>query len=184
MLGKIKHITAHLPHIGLRKLKSVLAIFVGFWAWQLVRVFVPALELHPIYIYIYGVIEMRESSEKTVDFGKLRLKTTFTALGMGLPLLILSVYLQSLVTAPWASIAIEMAVILVGTLAVLCVAEVVGCRNFCGLAAAIFIILIISHSDGEPIAYSVLRAVQTLMGVFIAWLINVKLFPYHGKTAK
>ena len=184
MREKLRALTHHLPHIGMRKMKSVLAVFIGFWIWQLIRLAVPALELHPIYIYIYGIIEMRDSSEKTVDFGKLRIKTTFTALGIGLPLLLLSVYLQSLIVPTWADVAVELTIILVGTLLVLIVAELVGCRTFCGLAAAIFVILIVAHSDGEPWAYSILRAAQTLIGVFIAWLINVKIFPYPGPDAK
>ena len=169
------------PHIGLRKLKSLLAVFVGFWIWQLIRLVVPGLELHPIYIYIYGIIEIRDTSEKTVDFGKLRIKCTFTALGLGLPLLFLNNYLQSLVTPVWADVAVELGIILLGILLVLIVAEKVGCRVFCGLAAAIFVILIVSQSDGEPWTYSLLRAAQTLIGVFIAWLINVKAFPYAGE---
>lgn len=169
-----------LPHIGMRKVKSLLAVFAGFWIWQLIRLAVPGLELHPIYIYIYGIIEIRDSSEKTLDFGKLRIKCTFTALGLGLPLLFLNTYLQSIIPLAWADIAVELAIILLGTLLVLVVAEKVGCRVFCGLAAAIFVILIVSQSDGEPWTYSLLRAAQTLIGVFIAWLINVKLFPYAG----
>lgn len=117
----MRSIISHLPHIGKRKMKSVLAVFIGFCVWQLIRLFVPGLEVHPIYIYIYGIIEMRDSSEKTVNFGKLRIKATFTALCVGLPFLLLSVYLQSF-----------------------------------------------------------LRSVQTIIGVFVAWLINVKLFPYSG----
>ena len=54
----------HLPHIGMRKVKSVLAIFAGFCLWQLLRLVIPGLETHPILIYIYGMIEIRETSEK------------------------------------------------------------------------------------------------------------------------
>lgn len=176
-----KTLLSRLPHIGLRKLKSVMAVFVGFWLWQLIRVFVPRLEVHPIYIYIYGIIEMRETSDKTVNLGTLRIKATFTALGIGLPLLFLNVFLKSLTQIDWLKIAIELGVILVGVMIVLCVAEVVGCRNFCGLAASIMVILLVSRSDNEPLSYSLLRSIQTLMGVFIAWLINVKLFPYPGR---
>lgn len=168
-------------HIGMRKWKSVLAVFVGFWVWQLIRVFVPGLEVHPIYIYIYGVIEIRETSEKTVSFGLLRIKSTFAALGVGLPMIFLSSLLLSLTDASWVRLIIEMAVILIGTLLVLMVAEWIGCKTFCGLAAAIFIILVVFHTDSEPLTYSLLRAAQTILGVFIAWLINVKLLPYHGR---
>lgn len=170
----------HLLHIGLRKLKSVFAVFVGFWVWQLIRLFVPGLEVHPIYIYIYGVLEMRETSEKTVDMGKTRLKATFTALGIGLPLLFLTEFIKSFVDPQWLLVGIDLTVILLGTLLVLCVAEWVGCKGLCGLSAAIFIILLVAHSDGEPVTYSILRCAQTIIGIFIAWLINVKLFPYPG----
>lgn len=171
-------------HIGMRKWKSVLAVFVGFWVWQLIRMFVPGLEVHPIYIYIYGVIEIRETSEKTVSFGLLRIKSTFAALGVGLPMIFLSSLLLSLTDASWVRLIIEMAVILIGTLLVLMVAEWIGCKTFCGLAAAIFIILVVFHTDSEPLTYSLLRAAQTILGVFIAWLINVKLLPYHGRKEK
>lgn len=169
-----------LLHIGLRKMKSVLAIFVGFWVWQLIRLFAPELELHPIYIYIYGVLEMRETSEKTVNMGKARLKATFSALGVGLPLLLVTNFLKSLAQPLWLQVGIEVTMILLGTLIVLCVAELVGCKALCGLAAAIFIILVVAHSDGEPLTYSVLRSAQTIIGILIAWLINVKLFPFPG----
>lgn len=171
-------------HIGMRKWKSVLAVFVGFWVWQLIRLLVPGLEVHPIYMYIYGVIEMRETSEKTVSFGLLRIKSTFAAIGVGLPMIFLSSLLLPLSEAAWVRLIIEMAAILIGTLLVLIVAEWIGCKSFCGLAAAIFIILVVLHTDGEPLTYSLLRAAQTVLGVFIAWVINVKLLPYPGRKAQ
>lgn len=177
-MDTMSNLSKYLPHVGLRKLKSVLAVFIGFWVWQLIRLVVPELELHPIYIYIYGIVEMRDSSDKTVNFGKRRIKATFVALGIGLPLLLLNSYLNSIVLVEWVNIAIDLGIILIGVLLVLCVAEWTGCINFCGLAAAILVILLVAHSESEPLHYSLLRSVQTIIGVFIAWLINVKLFPY------
>ncbi len=168
-------------HVGMRKLKSVLAVFIGFCIWQVIRLVVPGLEIHPIYIYIYGIIEMRETSEKTIDFGKRRIKATFTALLIGLPTLLLSVYLQSLASVEAVRIGIELVMILVGILVVLCIAEMVGCKNFCGLAAAILVILLVSHTDEEPMVYALLRSSQTVIGVAVAWLINVKWFPFYGE---
>lgn len=179
----IKERLTHLPHIGLRKIKSVLAIFVGFWVWQLIRLLVPELEVHPIFIYIYGLMETRETSEKTVSFGKLRIKSTVVSLLVGLPVLLLRDVLCMQTQVEWVLIAIDLSCLLAGTLIVLCVAEVVGCKSFCGLAAAILIILLISHSINEPFHYAILRSGQTVIGVLVAWLINVKLFPYHGKKA-
>ena len=177
-----EHLKPHFPHVGLRKIKSLLAIFLGFWVWQAVRLIFPALEVHPIYIYIYGLIEIRDSSEKTKKLGKSRIKSTFTAIGTGLPFLALSELLRSFAPQGWMHIAIELVLLLLGTLITLLIAEKVGCDAFCGLAAAIFIIFMVSHGNDERYIYSVLRALQTILGVFIAWLINVKWFPYPGKA--
>lgn len=185
---KIKQTTAaigeHMPHVGMRKLKSLLAVFIGFWLWQLVRVFLPGLEVHPIFIYIYGIIEIRDSSEKTVDLGGKRIKATFVAIAMGMPVLAISEWLKGYWDAQWVHTAIEVALLLAGILLTLLVAEKVGCKTFCGLAAAIFVILVISHGDEERYIYALFRAFQTITGVFIAWLVNVKWFPYPRPPKK
>ena len=180
-----KNFKSLLPHIGLRKAKSLLAVFLGFWLWQIVRIFFPSLEVHPIYIYIYGLIEIRDSSEKTKNLGMARIKSTFTAISTGLPFLALMKWLTGLVSTNWAAIGIELALVLLGVLLTLIIAEKVGCNAFCGLAAAIFIIFMVSQNDNDELyIYSVLRAFQTILGVFVAWLINVKWFPYNANTKK
>ena len=174
----------HHLHIGMRKIKSILAVFLGFCIWQGIRVFFPDLEVHPIFIYIYGLLEIRESSEKTVDMGLLRIKATLVAILIGIPLLVLSLFLQSLTSLETLKLVIDISIILVGVLLVLCVAEYFKCRTFCGLAAAIFIILVAIHSDDQPLTYALLRVLQTVIGVFIAWLLNTKIFPYPEKSKK
>lgn len=173
----------HLPHlhIGLRTAKSLLAIFVGFWIWQLVRCFFPDLEVHPIYIYIYGLIEIRDSSEKTMDFSARRIKATIVAICVGLPMMALVEYFQSLTHTEWIHIGIELGCLLFGSLLALLLAQIVGCKTFCGLAAAYLIVLMVSHAGDGRYLYAVLRAFQTVAGVFVAWLINVKLFPYPSR---
>ncbi len=158
----------------------MLAIFVGFWVWQLIRLFAPGLEVHPVYIYLYGMLEIRETSEKTMDMGKNRMKITVLSLGAGILILLLTNFVKSFVSPKWMLTGIELTAILLGTLVVFCIAEMAGCKNLCGLAAVYFIVLMVGHSDGEPFTYSILRCSQTAIGIFIAWLINVKLFPYHG----
>ncbi len=170
-----------LPHIGLRKMKSLLAIFVGFWLWQIIRIFFPGLEVHPLYIYFYGVLEIRDSSEKTLDLSKARLKATFVGIITGLPLIALCEFLKSLAPAQWYQIGVELCLLMLGVLIALIIAEKIGCKTFCGVAAIIFALLLISHQNNERYIYSILRAIQTILGVGVAWLINVKLFPYPCK---
>ncbi|MBQ1988730.1 MAG: hypothetical protein II234_02345 [Clostridia bacterium] len=171
-----------MPHIGMRKFKSILSVFIGLLVWQGIRFFFPGLEVHPIYIYIYGMIEIRDSSEKTVDFGKKRIKATFIALGIGLPILFLNSYLQSLISNALLSVVVEVAILLIGILIAITLAELAQCKTFCGIAAVIFIILFVAHSEDGSLTYSILRAFQTILGVFIAWIVNVKLFPYPNKS--
>lgn len=180
MLTKIKKFLSHI-HIGMRKWKSLLAIFISFWAWQLIRLVFPDLEVHPIYMYIYGLIEIRDTSEKTVDFGSRRLKATLSAFLVGLPLLALVDVAKGFVSAEWAFVAIDLLFVMIGVLIVFAVAQKMGCKTFCGIAAIIYIILLVSHSDDGRYIYCLLRAFQTVLAVGIAWLLNVKLFPYHGK---
>lgn len=169
------------PHIGMRKLKSILAIFVGFCLWQMLRLFLPELEVHPIFIYIYGMIEIRETSEKTRDYGRMRIMATFTAIAVGLPVMLATDLVKPLLREQWMHILMEIGVLLSGALLVLCVAEWVKCRVYCGLAAAIYMILMISHFESSMYLYSIMRAFQTIIGVSIAWFINVKLLPYPPK---
>lgn len=169
------------PHIGMRKIKSILAIFVGFCLWQTLRLFLPELEVHPIFIYIYGMIEIRETSEKTKDYGRMRIMATFTAILIGLPIMLLTDWVSPVLAEPWARTWMEITVLILGALIVLCVAEMVKCRVYCGLAAAIYMILMISHFESSMYLYSIMRAFQTIIGVTIAWIINVKLLPYPPK---
>lgn len=177
--ANMKKITSD-THIGMRKWKSILAIFISFWVWQLIRLIFPDLEVHPIYMYIYSLIEIRDSSEKTVDFSGRRIKANICAFLVGLPLLALMDLAKTSVPEGWAYTAIELLFILVGTIITITVAQKIGCKNFCGIAAIIYIILLVSHCDDGRYIYCLLRAAQTVLAVFIAWLLNVKLFPYPG----
>ena len=73
---------------------------------------------------------------------------------------------------------VEASILLAGSLLVLCAAELLGCHAFCGLATAIYIVLIVSHFESSMYLYSFMRAIQTILAVLIAWFINVKLLPY------
>ncbi len=170
-----------LPHIGFRKVKGLIAIVLSFLLWQLVRLFFDGLEVHPIFMYLYGFLEIRDTSEKTVNFGKRRIKAMFIAMVVSLPLIALSEHINSFVTNNIATISIDLAILLFGVLVALLIAEKAKCENFCGIAAIIVIIMMVSHSDGDRYLYAVLRAFQTVGGVFIAWLLNVVLFPYPKK---
>ncbi len=161
-----------MPHIGMRKLKSIMAVAVAFVIWQIIRLFVPGLEEHPIFAYIYAIIELRDTLEKTKTFGKLRIKATIVGLVIGLLFVALSVRLCALTTASWQRVFIDFVLVLIATIISLTTAELVKCENFCGIAAIITVICMLSDSDTDRYLYATMRVFQTLLGVFSAFVIN------------
>ena len=112
-----------------------------------------------------------------------RIKATLTALAVGLPMLLLRIYAHSHIESLGLVTFIDLLMILFGVLVTMAVGQKVGCGALTGLASVIYIILLISHANDERYLYAVLRASQTVIGVFVAWILNVWLFPYPGKDA-
>ena len=157
----------------MRKIKSLIALTLSFGIWQLIRIFLPMLYIHPIFAYVYSVIEIRETVEKTKQFGKLRIRATIVGLLVGLAFITVSVFLKSKIEADiWRALA-EFIVVLCATLFSLVVAENIKCENFCGIAAIITIICMVGNRDESAYFYAIMRVVQTLLGVFSATFINV-----------
>ena len=167
-------------HIGMRKMKSLIALSITFVIWQLIRVFLPMLEVHPVFAYAYSVIEIRETPDKTKKFGQLRIKATFIGLIVGLVFMALSVFVASKINSEMWRILTELLFILLATLISLLIAENAECENFCALAAIIPIICMVAHNEQDIYLYAIMRGVQTLIGVFTAMFINV----FINKNAK
>jgi len=168
-------------HVGMRKVKSLIAIIIGFCIWQVIRLFFPDLEVHPFYIYLYSFLEVRDSSEKTKTLGMQRIRATFVGMALGLPMLFLRIWLHSALESEGLLVLLDLVMILAGVLAALQIAPYFRCGTMTGIAAVVYIILLIYHADDGRYLYALLRASQTLIGVFVAWLVNVRLFPYNGK---
>ncbi len=160
-------------HIGMRKIKSLLAVILSFCIWQLLRAFAPMLEPHPIFAYIYSIIEMRESPDKTKNYGKLRIKATVVGLAVGLVFVAVSCFAACRIEAAMARTFVEFLFILVAVLCSLCIAEAVQCKDFCGIASVVTAICMVSYNETNIYTYAIMRVIQTLIGVFSAMLVNV-----------
>jgi len=170
-----------LPGIGMRKVKSLIAIALAFVLWQVVRIWFPQVEVHPLYGYIYAIIEMRDSVEKTRKFGTRRIKATLLGLTMGLCVLPLSVRYGTYAGEGIGFMLTDLAIILVGVLATIWIAELLRCENFCGIASVIFVICLVRdrNSNINIYLYAILRVFQTMLGVFSAWMVNSLIAPRH-----
>lgn len=172
-----------LPGFGMRKIKSLLAVALSFAVWQVVRIWFPQFDVHPLFGYLYAVIEMRESLEKTKLFGKRRIKATLLGLAVGMSALPLTIAYGTYAGEGLRFLLVDMTVILLGILITLWLAELLRCENFCGIAAIIFIICLVRDKDSNVniYLYAVLRVFQTLLGVFSAWTVNALICP-HSET--
>ena len=79
--------------------------------------------MHLIYIYIYGLIEIRDTSEKTVELGSRRIKATVTGMAIALPVIALMEFLMTLADFPWYKIGLELILLLAGILLTLLIAD-------------------------------------------------------------
>ena len=136
-------------HIGMRQAKSLLAILLGFFIWQGIRLFFPDLEIHPVFIYIYGFLEVRDTSEKTKTLGLQRIKATLVAIIVGLPMLLLRVRFHSSIADLNLVTVLDLVLILLGSLITLQLGQKFRCGTMTGLASVIFIILLIYHADDQ-----------------------------------
>ena len=172
-----------LPGIGMRKVKSLLAVALAFAVWQVVRIWFPQFHVHPLFGYIYAIIEMRDSTEKTRQFGALRIKATFVGLGVGLSALPVSEAYGAYAGPGFGFALTGLAIILAGVLATLWLAELLRCESFCGVAAMIFVICLVRDrsTDVNIYLYAILRVFQTLLGVFSAWVVNTLICPRHER---
>ena len=167
-------------HIGMRKVKSLIAILIGFCVWQGIRLIFPELEVHPLYIYVYSFLEVRDTSEKTKTYGIQRIRATLIGIVLGLPMLLLRIWLHSVLKSETVLVLLDLSMVLTGVLAALQIAPHFRCGAMTGIAAVVYIILLIYHADDGRYLYALLRASQTLIGVFVAWVVNVRMFPYNG----
>ena len=178
----------NVPKIGMRKIKSLISVVVAFLIWQIFRIPMPQMSAHPLFGYAYAIIEMRDSIEKTKTFGKIRIKATLIGLFFGILFMPLSVYVSKVFENAQTAIFVDLLIVLVGVVASLTFAEVLGCESFCGVAAVIFVICIIRdrNTDTDIYLYAIMRVVQTIIGIFSAWLVNkfVYRYPRGGKKMK
>ena len=159
--------------IGMRKIKSVISLVVAFFIWQLIRFIMPGLEPHPIFAYIYSVMEIRATTDETKKFGKLRIKATFIGLITAIFFIAISALTIAKIEASMWRLLAEVLVILIATLISLIFAEKAKCESFCGVAAMITIMCLVSHGEEDIYLHAIMRVCQTLIGVFSALIVNI-----------
>ncbi len=165
----MKHKLQHF--FGMRKVKSLIALAICFVIWQLIRLFLPQLEAHPIYAYFYTVLEMRNSIETEKRTSLERIKTNVIGFSVAFVAVAVRGFVCTLPHLAAYALWIEFAIILVGVLLALNIADWAKCKTLGAIAAMTFIICF-WHTEDSPYLYAFLRFLQTLMGVGVAFGVN------------
>lgn len=161
--------------LGLRKIKSIIALAVCFGVWQLIRIIFPELEPHPIYAYFYAIIEMRNNidTQKQTSFSRIKANTIGYVIAFGA--IALNTLISKLPINGDYDYLFQFLIIILSVLVALNLAELFNCTPLCAIAATTFIICF-CHTETSPYFYATIRFIQTLMSVGIAYVINLLIF--------
>ena len=172
--GNYKMKFQKIPRLGMRKIKSVSAVVLSFLIWQIIRIPFPSLEIHPLFGYIYSISEMRNTPQETKKFGWWRIKATLIGLITGLCALPISVYYGAYAGDSIIFMIVDIGLFVLGILLSLTLAELFKCGKLCGIAAMVFVICLVRDRNANVniYLYAILRVIETLLGVFSAWVVN------------
>ena len=167
-----------LPHIGQRIFKTSFAVFLCLIIYHL-RGFHG--EDMPTEAAITAIICMQPYVRDTRDYAFNRLTSTLIGAGLGLGFLLLLLFFPSL----GANHVLLYALMAFGVLASLYAAVALGKPDSSGLAAIIFLCLVISFPDiEEPLKQALNRLIDLFIGTAVAIGVNVFRLPRDKKPAQ
>ncbi len=163
---------------GARKTKSIIALVICFGFWQIVRLLFSNLDLEvtPIYACFYAVIEMRTDLETEKRTSLSRIKANLVGFMVAFAAIAARDALLSINGADKFSILIEFGLITLGVFISLNIADAINCTTLCAIATITFIVCF-RHTEHNPYFYATLRFFQTLMGLGVAYMVNLYISP-------
>ncbi|WP_419741529.1 FUSC family protein [Paraclostridium dentum] len=157
-----------LPTIGYRNIKTGIAVFLSIVIYSLLD------RTDYFYVCVATILCMGNTIESSINAGKHRIIGTLIG---GL----FSVLLIWLVN--FTSIKYTNPILLgIGISTVIHLCNMFKAQEACSLGCVVFLSIMINYTNENAISYVFLRTFDTLMGVFIAFLINTTIKPYDTKN--
>ncbi len=154
---------------GMRILKTALAVVVCAFTIDILNEYV-VYDLTPFYACITAVFTL----DQTHDISKLRGKNRFLGTIVGMSIAILISFLRiSLLNNSF-----EYIFLFVGIVLALYVVDLFKIK-FGAMIACIMVIGSFSLHQDDYVIYSILRAIETMYGAYMAIIINKYIFPYN-----
>lgn len=167
-----------LPGIGMRTVKTAVAVvicfflFLPFWTETAVGEGGLLENIGPFYACIAAVICMQSSVEQSVRQGISRVIGTCIGGGVGLCVLLL----DDLVEQP-----VFTGVIMgVGIMLTLWLCNLIKRPLACSIGCVVVCVVMLNHSGPDRYLYTLLRVVETFVGIGVAILVN-HVLPDHRK---
>jgi uncharacterized membrane protein YgaE (UPF0421/DUF939 family) len=172
----------HLPAIGMRTIKTAVAvvisffIFFPFWGNSELHLGTLAIEIGPFYACIAAVICMQSSVEQSVKSGGARMIGTL--IGGGVGLLVLTVDAA-------AGNKILFALLLgLGIILTIWLCNLIQQPASCAIACIVCCCIMLSHSGQERYLFTLARISETFVGILVALAVNHLLLSPKAETKK
>ncbi|MGG7179093.1 FUSC family protein [Clostridium paraputrificum] len=160
-----------LPKIGLRNIKTALAVFICMILFQL------SGGKNPFYACIAAVICMKDTVESTFTMGKNRLIGTLLGGLLG----VIAIYLIGLIPILHAANPLLTAIGIV--LAIYC-CNLINKPGAVTICCIVFIGIMINYDGPTSYSYAIGRSIDTSIGIIIAILINKYINPPEENNIK
>lgn len=178
MIKKLKNLSDNIsvllkkiPRIGLRNIKTSLAVFICLIIYKFVlgNLMTPS---DALYACVAAVISMKDTVGNSVIYGKNRLIGTAIGGAFGIAFLWINMQLFS---EDYKYLIASLGIIIV----IYC-CNIIKMNEAITIACVVYLIILITLNDKDPYRYAIYRILDTAIGIIISVLIN-KYFNFNKR---
>ena len=146
--------------IGMRTVKTVVAVGICLLAFQFL---VPKSSINGIQAALAATICMKSSLQNTLRTGLDRAAGTVVGSVMGVLFLLLSTLLPDVLIS---------AIGILGVLVIIYLCNIFRLQASVTISVVVFLIILVGERDIPPVFYGLARLGETILGIFIAYMVN------------
>ena len=160
-----------MPKIGYRNIKTGLAVFLCILIYAILN------KENYLYACISTILCMGNTLENSIQSGKHRVVGTLIG---GCFSIIVLLIIQNYIHISYKNPIL----IALGVSIVIYLCNIFKVQEACGLSCVMFLIVMLSYSNGDAVNYVVSRTIDTMIGIFVAFFINIGIKPYKNENSE
>jgi uncharacterized membrane protein YgaE (UPF0421/DUF939 family) len=150
--------------IGMRTIKTALAVFICMVLYQLIEDFGHTSQFDAFLAVVAAIICMQDTMEKSVSSGYTRFFGTLIGAFLGMGFLYLRVFFNNDY--------LFFAICAVGVVILITLCNFLKINNAIIIGCVVFLVIVMGQTVGSPFQNSVRRLLDTVVGIVIAVAIN------------